>query len=157
MPALLAVCGRLLTRAGIRHHLDADEGVIRLVFVTRAYRNPRGERFAIVTLTPSDDGNACHASIKRAFAAGADPAATCLTACRLARTANGIEVTYDEAADAMSIGVSTVLEGARPTPRQLMAMIDRLVTTAEEWHDTFANAFRRRTRREPHVSARRAM
>lgn len=143
MRALLADYGRLLDKAGMAHHLDREDGVVRLVFVTRRYRNLRGERLAIVTLTAADDGRSCQATIERAFAAGDDPAATCLAACRLAQASRGVAVAVDAASATLSLSMTTVLEGTRLTGGQLLAMIDTLVMTAEAWCERIRHATRR--------------
>lgn len=157
MSALLAAHARLLVRSGIRHHVDRDEGVIRIVFLTRCYRNLRGERLAIVTLAATADGRACHASIERAFAVGDDPAATCLTACRLARQTPEVAVVVDHDATSISIGVSTIVEGSRLTAPQLLAMIDTLVMTAEDWHGRIHSAEAIRSLRASRPARRPAM
>lgn len=131
--------------------------MIRVVFMTHSYQNLRGERFALLTLTAAEDEQACHAAIDRAFAAGDDPAATCLAACRLARETPGIAVGFDDASGSLSIGVSTMLEGARLTSPQLLAMLDKLVITAEDWHARLHTGATIGRRLDSRIARRRAM
>lgn len=145
MPITLSACARLLTTHGIRHHLDAEEAAIRLVFVTRHYENPRGEKLAIVRLETPDGGRRLRASIARAFAAG-DPAATCLALCRLAADTPLVGVEYDVGGDGLRLVAETVVEDARLTKEQACAMIDRLVEAAEAWHAALRTTRRTRGR-----------
>lgn len=132
MPIDLDSCATMLARDGVRHHLDATEGVIRAVFVTRHYHNPRGERLAIVRIDTPDGGHRCRVSLPRAFPAGADPAGTCLALCRLAADTPAIGVEFD-AEEGMRLVVETIVEDGRLTPLQLVSMIDRVVAAAEAW------------------------
>ena len=134
MPTSLSTCATLLTREKLRHHLNAHEGAIRLVFVTRHYENPRGEKLAIVRIDTPDDGRRLRASIVRAFAPDGDPAATCLACCRLAADTPLVGVEYDAEGEGLRLVVETVIEDGRLTKRQLLATIDRLVAAAEAWH-----------------------
>jgi len=134
MPTSLSVCATLLTREKLRHHLDAREGAIRLVFLTGHYENPRGEKLAIVRIETPDDGRRLRASIVRAFATDGDPAAVCLACCRLAADTPLIGVEYDADEEGLRLVAETVIEDARLTKRQLLATIDRLVAAAEAWH-----------------------
>ena len=143
MPTSLSTCAALLTREKLRHHLDAHEGAIRLVFVTRHYENPRGEKLAIVRLETPDDGHRLRASIVRAFATNGDPAATCLACCRLAADTPLVGVEYDADEEGLRLVAETAIEDGRLTKRQLLATIDRLVDAAEAWHVGLRAAARR--------------
>lgn len=134
MPISLSTCARLLTTHGIRHHLDAEQAVIRLVFVTRHYENQRGEKLAIVRLDTPDGGGRLRVSIARAFADGGDPAATCLALCRLAADTPLVSVEYDAGDEGVRLVAETVVEDAKLTKRQVFSAIDRLVEAAEAWH-----------------------
>lgn len=134
MPTSLSTCATLLTREKLRHHVDAREGAIRLVFLTRHYENPRGEKLAIVRIETPDDGRRLRASIVRAFATDGDPAAVCLTCCRLAADTPLVGVEYDAEEGGLRLVAETVIEDARLTKRQLLATIDRIVAAAEAWH-----------------------
>lgn len=125
-------CATLLAREGVRHHVDVTEGVVRTVFVTRHYRNPRGERLAIVRIDTPDDGRRCRVSLPRAFPANADPAGTCLALCRLAADTPAVGVELD-AEEGVRLVVETIVEDGRLTPLQLVSMIDRVVAAAEAW------------------------
>ncbi len=134
MPMSLFQCGGILTRDGVRHHVDADDGAIRAVFVTRQYRNLRGERLAIVRIETPDEGYRCRVSIDRAFAIGPDPSATCRALCRMAADTPLVGIEYDEPAESLRIVIETVIEDGDLTRLQLLAMVDRLVEAAEVWH-----------------------
>jgi hypothetical protein len=134
MPTTLSSCARLLNTHGIRHHLDAEEAAIRLVFVTRHYENPRGEKLAIVRLETPDGGNRLRASIARAFADGGDPAATSLALCRLSADTPLVGVEFDADGDGLRLVAETVVEDATLTKRQVFSVIGRLVEAAEAWH-----------------------
>ncbi len=134
MPTTLTACATLLNQDGIRHHLDARDAAIRLVFVTRHYENPRSEKLAIVRLETPDGGRRLRATIARAFAADADPAAVCLACCRLAADTPLVGVEFDECGEGLRLVVESVIEDGRLTKGQLLAAIDRLVEAAEAWH-----------------------
>ena len=134
MATTLSACATLLARAGIRHHLDAEQQALRAVFVTRDYENPRGEKLAIVQIETPDDGARCRAMIARAFRAADDPAAACFAACRLAADTPLVGVECDADGTALRLVVETVVEDGRLTERQLLAMLDSVVVAAETWH-----------------------
>ena len=133
MPVSLKECSRLLTLESVRHHVDDDEEAIRIAFVTRSYRNLRGEKLAIVRLETPDDGHRCRASIERAFACGDDIAATCMLVACLAADTLLVHAEYDADFENLRMVVETVVEDGTLTPLQLMSMIDRLVEAAEMW------------------------
>jgi hypothetical protein len=133
MPTSLAACARLLAKLGLRHHVDADDGVIRLVFVTRGYKNLRGEYLAVVGLETPDDGRRVRACICRAFAPGADPARTCLALCRLAAEIPLVAVEFDADQGDLRLVVETAVEDGTLSASQVAAMVDRLVEAAEAW------------------------
>lgn len=137
MPTSLSRCATILTRDGVRHHVDAEEGAIRAVFVTRQYRNPRGERLAIVRIETPDDGCRCRVSIQRAFAVGPDAAATCLALCRMAADTPLVGIEYDESSEDLRMVIEAVIEDGELTRLQLLSMVDRIVEAAEVWHAAF--------------------
>ena len=143
MPTSLRACATLLARNGIRHHLDVADAAIRLVFVTRDYENPRGEKLAIVRLETPDAGLRLRASITRAFPVHSDPAATCLALCRLAAESPLVGVEYDAVGRDIRLVVETIVEDSRLTKRQLFATVDGLVAAAEAWHVALRAARRR--------------
>ena len=124
---------RLLAEQGLRHHLDQEEGVIRVVQVTRAYRNARGERLLIATIEAPDGGERVHARIGFAFPPGEDPARLCLLACRLAADAPLVGVEFDAERDDLRLVAEMPVVDGTITTRQLLALIDGLVAAAEEW------------------------
>lgn len=134
MPMSLSCCATILSRDGVRYHVDAEEGTIRAVFVTRQYRNPRGERLAIVRIETPDDGYRCRVAIERAFAVGPDAAATCLTLCRMAADTPLVGIEYDEPEEDLRMVIEAVVEDGELTRLQLLSMVDRLVEAAEVWH-----------------------
>lgn len=146
MPPTLSACVKLLTQDGIRHHLDVEEAAIRLVFVTRHYENPRGEKLAIVRRFEPHDGARLRASIARAFATAADAAATCLALCRLAADTPLVGIEYDTHGEGLRLVAETPIEDGRLTKRQLLATIDGVVAAAEAWHVGLRVVTRRRPR-----------
>jgi len=133
MPISLPRCAEILARESVRHHVDGAEKVIRIAFVTRRYRNLRGEKLAIVRLETPDGGHRCRVSIERAFPCHGDVAATCLTVCRLAADTPLVGAEFDADFENLRLVVETVVEDGTLTPLQLMSMIDRLVEAAEAW------------------------
>jgi hypothetical protein len=143
MATNISRCARMLADDGVRHHVDREQGVIRVAFVTRHYLNPRGEKLAIVQIDTPDDGHRCRVALPRAFTTGDDPAATCLQLCRLAADTPlvkiecaGIEGTGEE----LRLVIETVVEDGRLTRLQLLSMVDRLVEAAEAWYLALAAA-----------------
>jgi len=133
MPTSLSACARLLAKLGLRHHVDADDGVIRLVFVMREYRNLRGEHLAVVGLETPDEGRRVRAYISRAFAPGADPASTCLALCGLAADMPLVAVEFDADQGDLRLVVEAPVEDRTLSASQVAAIIDRLVEAAETW------------------------
>lgn len=133
MATSLHQCAAMLARAGIRHHVDDEQAVIRLVFVTRQYRNLRGERLLIATLETPDDGRRCRVALRRAFAADGDVAATCLAMCRLAADTPLVAAEFDAECEDLRMVVETVVDESALGSANLLAMIDALVVAAECW------------------------
>lgn len=133
MPVSLQGCSEMLAAEAVRHHVDDEERAIRIAFVTRTYRNLRGEKLAIVRLETPDDGHRCRVSIERAFGCSGDPAATCLLVTCLAADTPLVHAEYDADFENLRMVVETVVEDGAITPLQLMSMIDRLVEAAEVW------------------------
>ena len=133
MPVSLKECSRMLAAEAVRHHVDEEERAIRVAFVTRAYRNLRGEKLAIVRLETPDDGHRVRVSIERAFGWSGDPAATCMLVACLAADTPLVHAEYDADFDNLRMVVETVVEDGSVTRLQLLSMIDRLVEAAEVW------------------------
>ena len=95
MPTSVEECASFLRRLKMRHHVDREQALIRLVFVTHGYRNLRDEKLVIVEVETLDEGQRVRACIPRAFAPGGDPAAVCLAACRLAADTPLVGVEFD--------------------------------------------------------------
>lgn len=134
MPTSLAECGRALTAEGVRHHVDVEEQAIRVAFLTRHYRNLRGERLAIVRIEAPDEGHRCRVSIERAFDLGPDAAATCARFCRLAASMPLVGVEFDADRDDLRMVAEMPVEDGALSPLQLLSMVDRIVEAAEAWH-----------------------
>lgn len=134
MSTSLAACAKHLSAAGIRHHVDSEEAAIRVLFETRAYTNPRGERLAIVRIETPDDGRRVRASIMRAFSNAGNPAAACLALCQLAAATPLVGIEYDARGGDLRLVVEAPVEDGRLTTSQLCAMLDGLVEAAETWH-----------------------
>jgi hypothetical protein len=139
MPTSLSACARLLAKLGLRHHVDADAGVIWLVFVTREYKNLRGEHLAVVGLETPDEGQRVRACISRAFALGDDPACTCLELCRLAADMPLVSAEFDADQAHLRLVVETAVEEGSLSASQVAAMIDRIVEAAEAWGPVVAS------------------
>lgn len=139
MPTSITACARLLAKLGLRHHVDADGGVIWLVFVTREYKNLRGEHLAVVGLETPDDGQRVRAWISRAFAPGDDPARICLTLCRHAAEIPLVAVEFDADQADLRLVVEAAVEEGSLSASQLAAMIDRIVEAAEAWAPVVAS------------------
>lgn len=134
MPLTLLQCKNILAAEGIRHHVDDVEGAIRIVFLTRGYRNLRDENFAVVTLATPDDGRRCRLTIERAFTPGRNAAAACLALCRHAAGTPCVGVEYDAAQKNLRLVTEAVVEDGDLTPLQLLTMVDQLVAAAETAH-----------------------
>lgn len=129
----LACCAEILSKGRVRHHVDAEQNVIRMVFVTRHYQNIRGEKLAIAQIAAPDDGRRCRVTIERAFAPGADAAATCLALCRAASDTPLVGIEYDAECENLRMVVEAVVEDGGLTRRQLLSMVDSVVEAAEVW------------------------
>lgn len=140
MALSLDACAELLSRSRVRHHLDAEQALIRLVFVTRKYRNLRGEKLLIAQVATPDDGRRCRVTVERAFAAGDDAAATCLALCRAAADTPLVGIEFDADHENLRMVVEAVVEDGGLTRRQLLSMIDSVVDAAEIWQDEAVRA-----------------
>ncbi len=129
----LDCCAEILSKEHVRHHVDIEQGVIRVVFVTRHYRNLRGEKLAIAQITVPDDGRRCRVTLERAFAPGIDAASTCLALCRAAAATPLVGVEFDAECDNLRMVVETVVEDAGLTRLQLLSMIGSVIDAAEIW------------------------
>jgi hypothetical protein len=138
MPTNLSQISTLLTKDGVRHHVDAEQQVIRAVFVTRCYKNLRGERLLVVHIETPDDGCRCRVSIPRAFAVTGDVAAICTVLCRLAADTPLVAAEFDADFEDLRMVVEMVVEDGSLTALQLLSMIDRLVEAAEAWAPAIA-------------------
>lgn len=138
MAVCLTRCSEMLSEESVRHHIDDEEGVIRVAFVTRSYCNLRGEKLAIVRLETPDDGRRCRASIERAFPCNGDIAKTCMVMTCLAADTPLVHAEFDADFENLRMVVETVVEDGELTTLQVMSMIDRLVEAAESWHGSVA-------------------
>jgi hypothetical protein len=143
MATSLRTCAKFLAREGVRHHVDEDDAAIRVVLVTRRYRNLRGERLLIVRIETPDDSHRCRVSIPRAFAVGPDPAATVARLCSLAAETPFVGVEYHAASEDIRLVAEMPVEDGRLTRLQLLTLVDRVGEAAEAWHKSLAAAPRR--------------
>jgi len=134
MPTSLRECAQALAAEGVRHHVDVEEQAIRVAFLTRHYRNLRGERLAIVRIEAPDEGHRCRVSIERAFAVGEDPAAACERLCRLAAAMPLVGVEFDADREDLRLVAEIPVEDGTLSRLQLLSMVDRVVEAAEAWH-----------------------
>lgn len=123
----------LLGQQGLRHHVDGEQEVIRVVFATETYHNLRGERLAIVTLSTPDKGRILRGTIERAFAPGADVPRACELLCEMAAVTPLVGLEYDRDCDNLRIVAECGVEDSRPTARQVVSLVGRLVDAAEVW------------------------
>lgn len=144
MPTSLSECAQALAAEGVRHHVDVDEQAIRVAFLTRHYRNLRGERLAIVRIEVPDEGHRCRVSIERAFDPGPDAAVTCGRFCRLAAAMPLVGIEFDADREDLRLVAEMPVEDGTLSRLQLLSMVDRIVEAAEAWH--FAAAARPRGR-----------
>lgn len=133
---------RLLSSGGIRHHVDLDEGVIHVVFVTRCYDNRRGERLAILRVAVAEEGCTCRVSLEQAFAAGKTAAQTCLALCRGCNGAVSVALEEDTASRTFRLVAAVPVEDGRLTLRQLGAVLDSVVAAAEAGTEALASVGR---------------
>ena len=138
MPTSVSQCAQALADEGVRHHVDHEQQAIRVAFVTRHYRNLRGERLAIVRIETPDGGHRCRVSIERAFAPGPDADAACGLLCRLAADTPLLGVEFDADHEDLRIVAEMPVEDGTLSRLQLLSMVDRLVEAAEVWHCALA-------------------
>jgi hypothetical protein len=138
----LACCAEVLSEQRLRHHVDQEQQVIRLVFMTRSYRNLRGERLLIAQLTLPDEGRRCRISVERAFAAGPSPEKTCLRLCRAAAETPLVGVEFDADFENVRLVAEVVVEDGSLTKLQLLAMVDAVVGAAECWQSALSDVSR---------------
>jgi hypothetical protein len=138
--SLLSQCTEILAKERVRHHVDVEGNVIRVVFVTRHYRNIRGEKLAIAQIAAPDDGRRCRVTIERAFAAGPDAAATCLALCQAASDTPLVGIEFDADCENLRLVAETVVEDGGLTRRQLLSMVGSVVEAAEAWQAAAAGA-----------------
>ena len=138
----LECCADVLSEQRLRHHVDREQQIIRLVFVTRSYRNLRGERLLIAQLTTPDEGRRCRVAVERAFPAGPSPEATCLRLCRAAAETPLVGVEFDADFENVRLVAETVVEDGSLTKLQLLAMVDAVVGAAECWQAALADVSR---------------
>jgi len=130
-PFRLSSCAEILSTERVRHHVDVEHNVIRVVFVTRHYRNLRGEKLAIAQIAAPDDGRRCRITIERAFAPGPDAAATCLALCQAACDTPLVGIEFDADCENLRLVAETVVEDGGLTRRQLLSMVNSVVEAAE--------------------------
>ncbi|MCE9632431.1 MAG: hypothetical protein K8S94_17205 [Planctomycetia bacterium] len=146
MSTSVSKCAAILSGDGVRHHVDQAEGAIRLAFVTKRYRNLRGEKLALVRIETPDDGHRCRVSIERAFTPGLNAALTCLDLCRLAADTPLVSVEYAEDFENLRMTVENVVEDGELTRLQLLSMVDRIVEAAECWQTALESTTSRSSR-----------
>lgn len=137
MPLTLKDCAEALQQACLRHHVDAEEQVIRLVLVTKRYRNRRGEHLAIATISIQDGGHRLRLSLERAFEAGSDPAGACLLACCCAAATPLVAVEYDADFDNLRLVIESVVGEQGADSATLASLVEKLVAAAEVWQVAF--------------------
>jgi len=131
MAMTLGELAEQLTTGGLRHHVDAGEQAIRVVFVTRCYVNPRGERLAILRLEATDGGTSFRVTLPRAFAAGSAVASTCLALCEAVMDVPLARIEHDSVSGTLQLTAEMPVEDGVLTARQVFALLDAVVEAAE--------------------------
>jgi hypothetical protein len=121
----------LCVAGGLRHHVDAEEETIRVVFVTRDYVNARGERLAILRIEAVAGGTRCRVVLERAFATGRRAAAIYLAACDATRDVPLIRLEHDATSRSLRLVAEMPVEDGTVTARQLFALVDHVIEAAE--------------------------
>jgi hypothetical protein len=134
MPISVEMLSHLLSSSGLRHHVDAEDRTIRMVFVTRRYLNARSERLAILRVEAADGGSLCRVVLERAFAGGLCIATTCLAACEAVADVSLVRVEPDAAGHSLRLVAELAVEDGNVTQRQLFALLDAVVEGAEAGH-----------------------
>ena len=153
MATSLVQCVEILSAEGMRHHLDEEQAVIRVAFVTRGYENLRGERLAIVRIETPDDGSRCRVAIERAFDVDGDPATACLRFARFAADTPLVGFEFDADREDLRIVAEMPVEDGELTPLQLVSLVDRIVEAAECWYAAAAEEAASRSYRAGHGAA----
>jgi len=78
-------------------------------------------------------------SLERAFVCRGSIAEHCATACRLAAETPLVKVEHDAPGDSLRLVVDTFVGDGRLTGRQLIGMVDAVVSAAEAWQPGFAS------------------
>ena len=124
---LSAICGR----AGLRHHLDPEELVIRAVLATPRSINARGERLAILRIETPDSGNRCRVVLERVCPVGRSPAGTWLSATRCLADLPFVRLEDDPGSRSLRLVAEMPVEDGAVTIGQLCALCDGVVAAAE--------------------------
>lgn len=142
MPVNLAECRLILNGDGVRHHLDAEAGVIWVVMVTRRYCNARGEQLVVAGIETPDEGHRCRVSIPHAFSPqpGVGIDELFLAACRLAAEMPLVKVEFDLRSTGLGLACELPVEDGGITALQLLSMLDRLIEATEAWYPQLANS-----------------
>jgi len=140
IPVNLWRCSAILSVAGIPHHHDLEEEVIRMLFITTRYRNRRGEKLLVMSLAVSADG--CHYRlwVPQPFGTDRHSTATHMSLRQLACES----LLFRVERDAESWGVRMLCEmpcgNSAFVSHKLDTTIRCLITASETW----ANAVRSR-------------
>jgi len=121
----------LLRVSGIRHHVDVEEGVIRVVWVTRSFENLRGERHAILRIEPTCAGRVCRVTLARVADCGERAAASCERLARVAAHEPLVGVEYDPLKADLRLAAAAWVEHREFAPTELLAMIRGVIGAAE--------------------------
>lgn len=127
----LSDLSRALAASRIRHHVDAEERVIRVVCATPSYENLRGERIAILRIEPACEGRIARVALARVSACGEDAAAACERLARVAASEPLVGVEFDAAEGDLRFVAQAWVEERSLSTGELPAMIDALIRAAE--------------------------
>lgn len=139
MAVTIGQLAKLCARGGLPHHLDDEQGLIRVVIATRDYVNARSERIAIIRLETADDGTRCRAVLERAFATTRRPAATCLAVCEAIGAVPFVRIEHDAASGSLRLVAEMPVEDARVSLRQIGALLDSVIEAAETAQRAFVH------------------
>lgn len=121
----------LLASHGIRHHLDDEELVIRIVLPMRRYLSLRREPLAVVRIEITDTGQICRASIAPGFRPDGNLATACLAIASGLIDQSCVAVHHAAGSDTLDLVAAMPFDAASATADQLCALIDHLCAAAD--------------------------
>lgn len=121
----------LLATHGLRHHVDDEELVIRIVLPMRRYLSLRREPLAVVRIEITDMGQTCRASIAPGFRPEGSLAAACLAIAGGLIDCSCVAVHHAAGSDTLDLVAAMPFDSASVTADQLCVLIDHLGAAAD--------------------------